>query len=128
MTNVPMPGSVPSSRCSHRPATAKNGAGTGSTSCVTAIPAASNRTPTLSKRGATATTSSSRFNDDKPYDRFVKEQSRATNCIPTIREAQTGTGFYRVGTNRDMLFKVEDLNRVEKLTDTWTRPARCSSA
>jgi Protein of unknown function (DUF1553)/Protein of unknown function (DUF1549)/Planctomycete cytochrome C len=57
------------------------------------------------------------FNDDKPYDRFAKEQIAGDELWPDSPEARTGTGYYRVGTNRDMLFKVEDLNRVEKLTD-----------
>src|SRR5215472_1898575 len=57
------------------------------------------------------------FNDDKPYDRFVKEQIAADELYPTDPEARTGTGFYRVGTNRDMLFKVEDINLVEKRID-----------
>jgi hypothetical protein len=57
------------------------------------------------------------FNEDKPYDRFVKEQLAGDELWPDDPVARTGTGFYRVGPNRDMLFKVEDLNRVEKLTD-----------
>ncbi|MGH9631910.1 MAG: DUF1549 domain-containing protein, partial [Bryobacteraceae bacterium] len=57
------------------------------------------------------------FNEDKPYDRFVKEQIAGDEIWPDDPSARTGTGFYRVGPNRDMLFKVEDLNRVEKLTD-----------
>jgi len=57
------------------------------------------------------------FNDDKPYDKFAKEQIAADELYPEDSEARTGTGFYRVGTNRDMLFKVEDLNAVERLTD-----------
>ena len=57
------------------------------------------------------------FNDDKPYDRFVKEQIAADELYPTDPEARTGTGFYRVGTNRDMLFKVEDVNLAEKRID-----------
>jgi hypothetical protein len=57
------------------------------------------------------------FNDDKPYDRFVKEQIAADELWPDDPEARTGTGFYRVNANRDMLFKVEELNRVERLTD-----------
>ena len=36
---------------------------------------------------------------------------------PDDPDARTGTGYFRIGTNRDMLFKVEDLNQVEKLTD-----------
>ena len=57
------------------------------------------------------------FNDDKPYDRFVKEQIAADELYPNDPEARTGTGFYRVGVNRDMLFKVEDVNLVEKHID-----------
>ena len=57
------------------------------------------------------------FNDDKPYDRFAKEQIAADELWADDPEARTGTGYYRVGTNRDMLFKVEDINQVEKLTD-----------
>jgi mono/diheme cytochrome c family protein len=57
------------------------------------------------------------FNDDKPYDRFAKEQIAADELYPDEPEARVGTGFYRVGPNRDMLFKVEELNVVEKLTD-----------
>ncbi len=57
------------------------------------------------------------FNDDKPYDKFAKEQIAADELWPEDSEARTGTGFYRVGTNRDMLFKVEELNAVERLTD-----------
>ena len=57
------------------------------------------------------------FNDDKPYDKFAKEQIAGDELYPDDSEARTGTGFYRVGANRDMLFKVEDLNRLEKMTD-----------
>ena len=57
------------------------------------------------------------FNDDKPYDQFAKEQIAGDELWPDNPDARTGTGYYRVGTNRDMLFKVEDLNLVEKLTD-----------
>ncbi|MEO7652706.1 MAG: DUF1549 and DUF1553 domain-containing protein, partial [Bryobacteraceae bacterium] len=57
------------------------------------------------------------FNDDKPYDRFVKEQLAADELYIDEPEARVGTGYYRVGANRDMLFKVEDLNLVEKMTD-----------
>ncbi len=57
------------------------------------------------------------LNDDKPYDRFAKEQIAGDEIWPEDPEARTGTGYFRVGANRDMLFKVEDQNRVEKLTD-----------
>ena len=57
------------------------------------------------------------FNQDKPYDRFVKEQLAGDEIWPDDAVARTGTGYYRVNANRDMLFKVEDLNRTEKLFD-----------
>jgi mono/diheme cytochrome c family protein len=57
------------------------------------------------------------FNQDKPYDRFVREQLAADELWPDDPIARTGTGYFSVGTNRDMLFKVEDINRVEQLTD-----------
>ena len=57
------------------------------------------------------------FNADKPYDRFVKETIAGDELFPEEPEAQQGTGFYTVGANRDMLYKVEDINREESLTD-----------
>jgi len=56
------------------------------------------------------------FNDDKPYDRFIREQI-AGDEIFEDPESQQGTGYYNVGPNRDMLYKVEDINRIESLTD-----------
>jgi hypothetical protein len=57
------------------------------------------------------------FNNDKPYDRFVKEQIGGDELYPDDPASMTGTGFYTVGPNRDMLYKVEDINRVETLID-----------
>jgi mono/diheme cytochrome c family protein len=57
------------------------------------------------------------FNADKPYDQFVKEQIAGDEIWPEEPKARLGTGYFTVGTNRDMLFKVEDINRVEQLTD-----------
>ena len=57
------------------------------------------------------------FNSDKPYDRFVKEQIAGDEIYPEDAFAVAGTGYYSVGTHRDLLFKVEDLNRTETLTD-----------
>jgi len=57
------------------------------------------------------------FNNDKPYDRFVKEQIAGDELYPDEPPAMSGTGFYTVGPNRDMLYKVEDINRVETLID-----------
>ena len=57
------------------------------------------------------------FNADKPYDRFVKEQIAGDELWPDEPKARMGTGYFTVGTNRDMLYKVEDINRIESLTD-----------
>ncbi len=57
------------------------------------------------------------FNNDKPYDRFVKEQIAADELYPDDPVAMTGGGYYTVGPNRDMLYKVEDINRQETLQD-----------
>ena len=57
------------------------------------------------------------FNNDKPYDRFVKEQIGGDELYPDDPPSMSGTGFYTVGPNRDMLYKVEDINRVETLID-----------
>jgi mono/diheme cytochrome c family protein len=57
------------------------------------------------------------FNEDKPYDRFTKEQIAADELYTDDPEARIGTGYYRVGPNRDMLFKVEEQNVIEKMTD-----------
>ncbi len=57
------------------------------------------------------------FNDDKPYDVFIKEQLAGDEIYPDDPHARVGTGYFRVNPNRDMLFKVEDVNQIEKLTD-----------
>lgn len=57
------------------------------------------------------------FNNDKPYDTFIKEQLAGDEIYPDDPLARTGTGYYRVNANRDMLFKVEEVNEIEKLTD-----------
>lgn len=57
------------------------------------------------------------FNDDKPYDEFIKEQIAGDEIYPEEPERQQGTGYFTVGTNRDMLYKVEDINKEEQLTD-----------
>jgi mono/diheme cytochrome c family protein len=56
------------------------------------------------------------FNADKPYDQFVREQIAGDELFEDPSQQQ-GTGFYTVGPNRDLLYKVEDINRVESLTD-----------
>lgn len=60
----------------------------------------------------------SAFNQDKPYDRFVREQIAGDELFPGNREALIATGFYRagpihlVGGNQD-----EEMNRQEVLTE-----------
>src|SRR5206468_2883261 len=49
------------------------------------------------------------FNDDKPYDRFAKEQIAADELYPDEPEARVGTGYYREA--------VEWLVIVERLDD-----------
>ncbi len=56
------------------------------------------------------------FNADKPYDVFLKEQLAGDELFEDPQQQQ-GTGYYAVGPNRDMLYKVEDINRIESLTD-----------
>src|SRR5581483_1522203 len=57
------------------------------------------------------------FNDDKPYDRFTKEQIAGDELYPDDPDARTGTGYYRVNANLDLGFKVEDLNVAQKRAD-----------
>jgi hypothetical protein len=57
------------------------------------------------------------FNADKPYDRFIKEQLAGDEFFPEDPVAQTGTGFFCVGPNRDLFPDQADINRVETLTD-----------
>ena len=71
---APAPTRRSSTACSPRRTTARNGAGTGSTSSATPRPTATSATTPSRTPGATAITSFARFNDDKPYDRFIREQ------------------------------------------------------
>jgi hypothetical protein len=57
------------------------------------------------------------FNEDKPYDRFVREQIAGDEFFPEDPAAQTGTGYFCVGPNRDLFPDQADINRVETLTD-----------
>ena len=88
------------SGCSHRAITASAGAATGSTSSATARPTAGSTTTSACTPGATATTSSRSFNDDKPYDQFIREQI-AGDLLPAARQTPTtrllATGFLVAG-------------------------------
>ncbi len=57
------------------------------------------------------------FNDDKPYDRFIREQIAGDELMPEDPIAHTGTGLYCVGPNRDLFPDQADINREEMLTD-----------
>jgi hypothetical protein len=57
------------------------------------------------------------FNQDKPYDTFVREQIAGDEFSPEDPNVVTGTGLYCVGPNRDLFPDQADINRVEILTD-----------
>ena len=57
------------------------------------------------------------FNNDKPYDRFIREQIAGDEFFPEDPVAQTGTGFFCIGPNRDLFPDQSDINREETLTD-----------
>lgn len=57
------------------------------------------------------------LNEDKPYDRFIREQIAGDELYPENAVAHTGTGLYCVGPNRDILPDQADINREETLTD-----------
>jgi mono/diheme cytochrome c family protein len=57
------------------------------------------------------------FNEDKPYDRFVREQIAGDELFPEDPIAHSGTGLYCVGPNRDLFPDQADINRDEILTD-----------
>ena len=68
--------------CSPRRTTANAGAGTGWTWRATRTPTASRPTRRGPTSGATATTSFEAFNQDKPYDRFIREQIAGDELYP----------------------------------------------
>ena len=57
------------------------------------------------------------FNNDKSYDRFIREQIAGDEFFPEDPVAQTGTGFFCVGPSRDLFPDQSDINREETLTD-----------
>ena len=57
------------------------------------------------------------FNEDKPYDRFIREQLAGDEYWPEDPVANTGTGYFCVGPNRDLFPDQADINRVETLMD-----------
>jgi hypothetical protein len=57
------------------------------------------------------------LNQDKPYDRFVREQIAGDEFWPEEPGAVTGTGYFCVGPSRDTSPDQTDINREETLTD-----------
>jgi hypothetical protein len=57
------------------------------------------------------------FNQDKPYDRFIREQIAGDELWPEDPPSVSGTGHYCVGPNRDLFPDQADINREETLTD-----------
>lgn len=57
------------------------------------------------------------FNEDKPYDRFIREQIAGDELWPEDADAGTATALFRVGPHRDLQVKIEEQNRIEKLSD-----------
>jgi hypothetical protein len=57
------------------------------------------------------------FNDDKPYDRFIREQIAGDEIYPEEVNAKIGTGYYCVGPNRDINPEQAEVNREETLMD-----------
>jgi hypothetical protein len=60
-------------------------------------PTASSATTPSRSPGAIATTSSARFNDDKPYDQFIREQLAGDELDEVTAETIIATGYYRLG-------------------------------
>ncbi len=57
------------------------------------------------------------FNDDKPYDRFVKEQIAGDEIWADSSEARTGTGFYTIGPRLHESAMIPAKDRSETLSE-----------
>ena len=105
--------------CSTVRATANAGPGTGSTSCVTRRATGSRPTIIARTPGAYRDYVIAAFNNDKPYDRFVREQLAGDELFPGNPEARIGTAFLRHGiyeyNNRDVA--TQWTNILNDLTD-----------
>ena len=84
-------------RCWRRRTMASAGGGTGSMWRATPTPTGSSRTSTGRTPGAIATTSSPSFNQDKPYNQFLKEQIAGDEMDGKSNETLIATGFLRAG-------------------------------
>ena len=92
----PRPTSGWSIGCSTVPRTASVGRGTGSTWCATPSPTGSARRFSPA-RLAVSRLRHRAFNDDKPYDRFVREQLAGDEFAPDDPQTLVATGYLRHG-------------------------------
>ena len=115
--------------CSPRRTTASSGAGTGSTWSATPRPTATSATTPSRTPGGIATTSSASFNDDKPYDQFVREQlagDELDQATPDIDHRHRLSTASASGTTSRADREQACLRRARR--HRGRRPARCSSA
>ena len=110
-----------STACSPRRITASAGRRSGWTWSAMPIPTASNWITTARTPGAIAITSSSAFNRDKPYDRFIKEQIAGDEMFPGSKEALIATGYLRAGSEHLVSGNIDpEESRQEVLTEIAT--------
>ena len=86
-----------STACSPRPATARSGAGTGSTSSAIAETNGYERDGPKPNAWRYRDYVIRAFNDDKPYDRFVREQLAGDELPDGGGDGLIATGYYRLG-------------------------------
>ena len=77
--------------------TAKNGAGTGSTWCASPRPTATSATIPSRIAWRYRDYVIRAFNDDKPYDQFLREQLAGDELPEADADAIIATGYYRLG-------------------------------
>ena len=80
-----------------RRSTPNAGRSTGWTLCASRKATVSNTIRTAPRRGATATTLSVRFAEDKPYDQFLREQLAGDEIDSQNQEMLVAAGFNRLG-------------------------------
>ncbi len=116
-----------STGCWRRPPSASAGAATGSTWPAMANRPARRATCPIRTPGVIATTSSTPFNADKPYDRFIREQI-AGDLLPAASQAERdeqliATGFLALGVKDvNQRFKVRFvMDNIDEQIDTVSR-------
>ena len=121
--HAPTPTRRSSIACSPRRTSASAGRSTGSTWSASPRRTASNWTPSGPRPGAIAITSSSAFNDDKPYDRFITEQIAGDELAAgkdpkSAAELWIATGLHRCGQVHVVSGNLDkDVLRQEQLTE-----------